>query len=140
MSHVIKNFIFLLLFFVSIDSFSKVKLKAISVSDSKIATKHECKMSRWPYSRSLTKKEFQKFAELIDRKILTHYFFYEVTKSNTSELATLLRNYMYATEPNDNLKGFFGAVAEAAELKTGKIKKLDSNELCEVYRTTLNLY
>ena len=130
-----KILLFSLVLLVLETSNAKVKSSKPYRAKSKIA----CEMSRWPYSRDMNKQDFHKFANRIDRKILTHYLLYEVSTGKSKNLALMLSHYLYATEQNKNLKGFFGVVSEASDLKTDKIRKLNSKEVCEVYLTALNM-
>ncbi len=104
-----------------------------------MATEEKCTMSRWPYAKNINQKEFHQLASMIDRNILKNYLFFERIYSDNSHLSILLSQYLYANEHNKNLKGFYALLKETAETEDGTARKLNKNELCEIYNETLKM-
>jgi len=122
---------------------------ALAATPEKGAKKNDCPSSPWPLSRTVSIEQLMADFQELPRELVIQYAFGEIVGSEKDSLDVPLLRYLYGSEANNSLRGFFGAIpylVYGEDVKTlmenwpqrpRRLAKMSPARLCQLYRDTL---
>jgi hypothetical protein len=114
----------------------QIKIFILTAIFSTSVFSYECQIKELRYKKTDNKKEIFKELREYDRQAIVSGLLFDLTSPRPDKKVTkksaITLNYLENTELNSNQRDFFKLLSITSEVETGRIKKIQLNEVCEI--------